>query len=62
MNGGNYLKAHDLLIGDLQKCRNKSFIEMLRLQSGLAAVFAKLDRLADPEKYYEAALQGHAVQ
>lgn len=62
VNGGEYLKAHDLLKDALQKCRNKPNIKMLHLQSGLAAVFAKLDRLADAEEYYEAALQGHAVQ
>ena len=61
--GGNYLKAHAMLQRALQKCRNTATLEVLHLQSGLAAVFCKvINRLADAEKYYEVALQGHAVQ
>lgn len=62
MNGGNYVKALELLSRALPKSRDKANIESLHMLSGLAAVFAKLDRPEDAEKCYETALQGHVLQ
>ena len=62
VHGGKYLEAQDLLSKALHESEKKADVETLHILSGLAGVFAKLNRPADAEKYYETALRGHAVR
>ena len=62
VHGGKYHKAQDLLSKALHESEKKTDIETLHILSGLAGVYAKQDRPADAERYYEAALRGHAVR
>lgn len=62
VNGGKYHEAHNLLSTTIGENNHNADIEKLHLLSGLAAVFAKLDRPADAETYYETALHGHVIR
>ncbi|KAI4177187.1 MAG: hypothetical protein LQ343_000670 [Gyalolechia ehrenbergii] len=62
VHGGKYDKAHDLLSKALHDSNGPVNTETLHIVSALAAVFAKLDRQADAERYYEKALQGHSLR
>ncbi|KAL8824107.1 MAG: hypothetical protein Q9191_005297 [Dirinaria sp. TL-2023a] len=62
VHGGKYEKAHYLLSKALHESEKKTDLETLHILSGLAGVYAKQDRPADAERYYEAALRGHAVR
>lgn len=62
VHGGKYREAQDLLNKALHESEKKPDIETLHILSGLAVVYAKQDRLADAERYYETALKGHALR
>ncbi|KAI4242597.1 MAG: hypothetical protein L6R40_003978 [Gallowayella cf. fulva] len=62
VHGGKYLQAHDLLSKALLDKKDEVNVELLHTMSALAGVYAKLDRQAEAEKYYEAALKGYSVQ
>ena len=62
VHGGKYHEARDLLSKALHESSKKTDIETLHILSGLAGVYAKQNRPADAEKYYETALKGHAMR
>ncbi|KAL8691015.1 MAG: hypothetical protein Q9218_003669 [Villophora microphyllina] len=62
VHGGKYLQAHDLLTKAFHDSKNKADQETLHIVSALAGVFAKLNRQAEAERYYETALKGYALR
>ncbi|KAL8786847.1 MAG: hypothetical protein Q9195_008040 [Heterodermia aff. obscurata] len=62
LHGGKYNEARDLLSKALHESQKKPDVETLHILSGLAGVYAKQDRPADAERYYETALKAHAVR
>lgn len=62
VHGGKYPEAQELLSKALDESQKEPNIETLHILSGLADVYAKQNRSADAEKYYETALKGHALR
>ena len=62
VHGGKYPEAQELLSKALHESQKEPDIETLHILSGLADVYAKQNRSADAEKYYETSLKGHALR